>query len=66
MSIALRILQAIGLYWLKKHGIETAFAAIVSASETAAQSTETQLDDNAVAKFKADKSEILALVNGLL
>lgn len=67
MPLLLKIGSAIGMYYLKKHALELALDAIIEGAEKAAKSTDfTTVDDDAVAKFKADKKAILKIARDLL
>ena len=55
----------IAMYYFKKYGTELIFDAVIEAAEKSASLTATNLDDNAVAKFKADKHALLSLIKSL-
>ncbi len=66
MPIVTKILKALALYYFRKHGTELIFDAVTEAAEKAADLTATELDNNAVAKFKADKPAMLKLIRDFL
>lgn len=61
----IKILKMIAMYYFKKYGTELIFDAVIEAAEKSASLTATNLDDNAVAKFKADKHALLSLIKSL-
>ncbi len=61
-----KILKTLAIYYFKKHGTELLFDAVIEAAEKAANLTATELDDNAVAKFKADKPALMKLIRDFL
>lgn len=60
MNAVVLALKGLGLYLIKKYAASLAFDAIMEASEKAAKQTNTQVDDDIVAKVKADKEAILS------
>ena len=60
------ILKALAIYYFKKHGTELLFDVVIEAAEKAADLTATNIDNNAVAKFKADKPALMKLIRDFL
>lgn len=60
------ILKTLAIYYFKKHGTELILDAVIEGAEEAAKLTATNLDDNAVAKFKADKPALMKLIRDFL
>ena len=60
------LLKMLAVYYFKKHGTELIFDAVIIAAEKAADLTATNLDNNAVAKFKADKPALLKMIKDFL
>lgn len=60
MNAILKGLGAVGIYLAKKYAASIIFDIVVEAAEKAAKKTETQIDDEVVAKVKADKKAIIA------
>lgn len=60
MNAILKALGAVGIYLAKKYAASIIFDIVVEAAEKAAKKTETQIDDEVVAKVKADKKNIIA------
>jgi len=61
-----KILKTIAIYYFKKHGTELIFDAVIEGAEKAANLTATNLDNDAVAKFKADKPALMKLIRDFL
>lgn len=61
MKILLLGLKGLGMYLLKRYAAEVVFDVVMEAADKAATSTKfTQIDDEVVAKIKADKEAILS------
>lgn len=60
MKALVKVLGVLGVYLVKRYLPELIFDAVIEAAEKAAKSTTTQVDDDMVAKLKADKKTILA------
>lgn len=60
MNVILKGLGAVGIYLVKKYAASIIFDIVVEAAGKAAKKTDTQIDDEVVAKVKADKAAIIA------
>lgn len=60
MNALLIALKGVGLYLIKRYAASIAFDAIMEASEKASKRSDTLIDDDIVAKVKADKATILS------
>ena len=61
-----KLAGAVGLCWLRKHAVSQAVELIISGAEKAALMSETKLDDDAVAKLREDKEEIIRIIKSVL
>lgn len=61
-----KLLKTLLIYLLKRYGVELIVDLSIQAAEKSAALTATNLDDNAVAKFKADKPALMKLIQSFL
>lgn len=66
MTIFVNILKALTVWYAKKHLIELMVDAAIEAADEVSKKTKTELDDDAVAKLKEDKAEIMAVITKYL
>ena len=66
MNIVLSAAKAIALWYLKKHAVDLVVDATLNGLEELAKKTETQIDDDAVSKVRADKEELKAVITKFL
>lgn len=66
MTIFVNILKALTVWYAKKHLVELMVDAAIEAADEVSKKTKTELDDNAVAKLKEDKAEIMAVITKYL
>ena len=60
------ILKALALYYVRKHLARQIVEAALAGAEAVSKKTETKLDDDAVAKFREDKDELIKIINQFL
>jgi len=66
MPIIGNILKALALYYVRKHLARQIVDAALAGAEVLAAKTDTKLDDEAVAKFREDKEELIKIINQFL
>ena len=66
MPIIGNILKALALYYVRKHLARQIVEAALAGAESLSKKTETKLDDDAVAKFREDKDELIKIINQFL
>lgn len=66
MTIFVNILKALTVWYAKKHLVELMVDAAIEAADEVSKKTKTELDDDAVAKLKEDKAEIMAVITKYL
>lgn len=63
-SILLNILKTIAINFAMKYAAELVVKHVIAAAEKAAAKTSTEIDDDVVAKLKADQDFIIKTING--
>lgn len=66
MPIIGNILKALALYYVRKHLARQIVEAALAGAESLSKKTDTKLDDEAVAKFRDDKDELIKIINQFL
>lgn len=64
MNLVLGILKTIAINFAMKYAAELVVKHVIEAAEKAAAKTSTKIDDDVVAKLKADQQFIIATING--
>jgi len=61
-----KVLGTLAMYYLKKHAAELAVDAFIAGADKLAKLSETQFDDKEVEKLRADRAELIKIINGLV
>lgn len=63
-AFIIKVLKGLAIHFATKYAAELVVKSAIDAMEKAALKTETLIDDELVAKIKADQSTIISIVSG--
>lgn len=61
-----KVLGTLAMYYLKKHAAALAVDLFIEGADKLAKMSETQFDDKEVEKLRADRAELIKIINSLV